>query len=87
MRNVLSDIWDITVSLLQTAAVFSYVRIAAMSRKRRTALYIFLFLLTLCIIRLINWGNVGGEAALLTVAWVYLYVTKPKEGGVIDEDM
>lgn len=84
MRKILSDLWDITVALIQTVAALSYAKIAAMTRSRKTALCIFLLLLAMCVIRLINWHNVGGEVLLLAAVWVYLRATRTED--VINED-
>ena len=88
MKKVLSDILDITVALIQTVAVLSYAKIMSMSTKRRIAFYIFAAVAFCCVVRLINWHNVGGEAILLAGIWTYLYATRPREEGTFyDKDM
>lgn len=92
MKKVLSDIFDITIALLQTVAVLSYAKIAAMSGRRKTALCLFLIILAMCVIRYHNWHNVGGEVILLAATWTYLYATRPREderreGTFYDTDM
>ena len=88
MKKVLSDILDITVALIQTVAVLSYAKIMSLSKRRRIAFYIFAAVALCCIVRLINWHNVGGEAILLAAVWTYLYATRPREEGAFyDKDV
>ena len=79
MRKAVSDILDITIALLQTVAVLSYAKIAAMSKRRKAAMAICALLFMLTAGRLIASGTVGGEAVLLLTSVTYLFATRPHE--------
>lgn len=85
MKKALSDILDITVALIQTVAILSSAKIAAMSKRRKAAMAICALLLALTAGRLIASGTVGGEAILLLTSVTYLYATRPGPSGEGDE--